>query len=65
MEYCKVICEKFKLYDNACMQTEVTSTDWDEVLRWTSKQIKVMNLGLVCRSFYGPLNRPKLLQLKE
>jgi cyclohexanone monooxygenase len=66
LEYCKVICEKFKLYDNACMQTEVTSTDWDEEsLRWTVKT----NQGDELRARYvvhsnGPLNRPKLPAIK-
>ena len=66
LEYCKVICEKFKLYDNAYMQTEVTSTDWDEeCLRWTVKT----NQGDELRARYvvhsnGPLNRPKLPAIK-
>ena len=30
LEYCKVICDKFNLYENACLQTEVTSTIWNE-----------------------------------
>ena len=60
LEYCKVICDKFKLYDNACLQTEVIATDWDEEsLRWTVKT----NQGDEIKARYvvhsnGPLNRP-------
>ena len=48
------------------MQTEVTSTDWDEEsLRWTVKT----NKGDELRARYvvhsnGPLNRPKLPAIK-
>ena len=66
LEYCKVICDKFKLYDNACLQTEVIATDWDEEsLRWTVKT----NQGDEIKARYvvhsnGPLNRPKLPAIK-
>ena len=66
LEYCKVICEKFNLYENAYLQTEVTSTDWDEdSLRWTVKT----NQGDEIKARYvvhsnGPLNRPKLPAIK-
>ncbi len=34
-EHCKAIARKYKLYDNACFQTTVTSLHWDEsIQRW-------------------------------
>ena len=66
LEYCKVICEKFGLYENAYLQTEVTSTDWNEdALRWIVKT----NQGDEIRARFivhsnGPLNRPKLPAIK-
>ena len=66
LEYCKVVCEKFKLYENACLQTEVISTDWDEEsLRWIVKTNKgdEMKARFIVHS-NGPLNRPKLPAIK-
>ncbi len=66
LEYCKVICEKFNLYENACLQTEVTSTIWNEdTKRWLVKT----NLNDEIKARYvvhsnGPLNRPKLPAIK-
>jgi len=37
-EHCKAIARKYKLYDNACFQTEVTQLYWDEgAQRWIIK----------------------------
>jgi len=66
LEYCKIICEKFNLYENACLQTEVTSTVWNEETgRWLVKT----NLNDEIKARYvvhsnGPLNRPKLPAIK-
>ena len=66
LEYCKIICEKFNLYENACLQTEVTSTVWNEdTKRWLVKT----NLNDEIKARYvvhsnGPLNRPKLPAIK-
>jgi len=66
LEYCKIICEKFNLYENACLQTEVTSTVWNEdTERWLVKT----NLNDEIKARYvvhsnGPLNRPKLPAIK-
>ena len=66
LEYCKIICEKFNLYENACLQTEVTSTVWNEDTgRWLVKT----NLNDEIKDRYvvhsnGPLNRPKLPAIK-
>ena len=38
LEYCKLMAEKFKLYENSCMQTEVTSAEWDESISKESQQ---------------------------
>ena len=66
LEYCKVISEKFKLYDKALLQTEVTSTNWDEEsLRWTvsTNQGDEIKARFIVHS-NGPLNRPKLPAIK-
>ena len=66
LEYCKIICEKFNLYENACLQTEVNSTVWNEDIgRWLVKT----NLNDEIKARYvvhsnGPLNRPKLPAIK-
>ncbi len=66
LEYCKIICDKFNLYENACLQTEVTSTVWNEDTgRWLVKT----NLNDEIKARYvvhsnGPLNRPKLPAIK-
>ncbi|MEM7216871.1 MAG: NAD(P)/FAD-dependent oxidoreductase [Pseudomonadota bacterium] len=66
LEYCRVLAEKFGLYETALMQTEVVSTDWDEdAHRWavaTNRQ-DVLKARFVVHS-NGPLNRPKLPGIK-
>ena len=66
LEYCHIICKKYQLYDNACLQTEVTSTVWDEdINRWivsTNKKDKIKARFVVHSN--GPLNRPKLPAIK-
>ena len=66
LEYCHIICEKYQLYDNVCLQTEVTSTVWDEdINRWivsTNKKDKIKARFVVHSN--GPLNRPKLPAIK-
>ena len=38
LEYCKVLSEKFGLYESSCLQTEVTSCDWNETEKtWVIK----------------------------
>ena len=66
LEYCKVLAEKFNLYDIALMQTEVVSTDWDEeTRRWTvaTNRQDTIKARYVVHS-NGPLNRPKLPGIK-
>jgi len=66
LEYCHIICDKYKLYDNACLQTEVQATVWNEAEgRW----LVTTNRGDKIRARYvvhsnGPLNRPKLPAIK-
>ena len=66
LEYCHIICDKYKLYDNACLQTEVQATVWNEdEERW----LVTTNRGDKIRARYvvhsnGPLNRPKLPAIK-
>ncbi|MFL2706034.1 MAG: flavin-containing monooxygenase [Gammaproteobacteria bacterium] len=62
LEYCRVLSKRFKLYEKACFQTEVTSTKWDEdIQRWIVETNKkdYMKAKYVVHS-NGPLNRPKL-----
>ena len=66
LEYCRVLSKKFKLYEKACFQTEVTSTKWDEdIQRWIVETDKkdCMKAKYVVHS-NGPLNRPKLPAIK-
>jgi len=62
LEYCQILSKKFKLYENVCFQTEVTSTKWDEEAeRWvihTNKKDRMKAKYIVHSN--GPLNRPKL-----
>jgi len=66
LEYCHLICEKYELYDNACLQTEVISTVWvEDIKRWivkTNKNDKIKARFVVHSN--GPLNRPKLPAIK-
>ena len=62
LEYCGVIADKFNLYENSILQTEVTETKWsDESGLWTIKTNKgdEITANFVVHS-NGPLNRPKL-----
>ena len=62
LEYCEVLAERFDLYDNALMQTEVISTEWNEdARRWlvTTNRQDCLKARFVVHS-NGPLNRPKL-----
>ncbi|MEX0783498.1 MAG: NAD(P)/FAD-dependent oxidoreductase [Dehalococcoidia bacterium] len=62
MEYSRAIARKFELYDNACLQTEVTDLRWDEdALKWIVSTNRGDRIGarFVAMS-NGPLNRPKL-----
>jgi len=66
LEYCHIIAEKYKLYDNSILQTEVTGTEWDEESgRWivtTNRQDRIQARYVVHSN--GPLNRPKLPAMK-
>ncbi len=66
LEYCKVLADKYDLYDIALLQTEVVSTDWDEdQRRWTvatNRQDSIKARFVVHSN--GPLNRPKLPGIK-
>ena len=66
LEYCNVIAQKYELHERAILQTEVTSTDWDEeTRRWTVSTNRQDNIKAryVVHS-NGPLNRPKLPAIK-
>ena len=62
LAHARAIGEKYRLYDNACFQTEVTAMRWDDDdRRW----IIETNRGDAMRARFvamsnGPLNRPKL-----
>ena len=62
LEYCGVIAEKYNLYENSILQTEVTETKWsDDSGFWeisTNKGDKITANFVVHSN--GPLNRPKL-----
>jgi len=62
LEHSKAIARKYNLYDNACLQTEVTEMKWDEASkRWiiSTNRGDRMKAHFVAMS-NGPLNRPKL-----
>jgi cyclohexanone monooxygenase len=62
LEHSKAIARKYKLYDNACLQTEITDMHWDEdSARWIIETNRGdrMKARFVAMS-NGPLNRPKL-----
>lgn len=66
LEYCEVLAERFDLHDNALMQTEVISTEWDEeARRWlvTTNRQDCLKARFIVHS-NGPLNRPKLPAIK-
>jgi cyclohexanone monooxygenase len=60
--HCRAISQKYALYDNALLQTEVTEINWSEAdHRW----IATTDCGDALRARFvilgsGPLNRPKL-----
>ena len=62
LEHSKAIARKYNLYDNACLQTEITDMRWDEdSARWIIETNRGdrMTARYVAMS-NGPLNRPKL-----
>src|SRR5262249_19219325 len=62
LKHSRAIGEHYRLYDNACFQTEVTEMRWDEsAARWIVKTNRgdAMRANFVAMS-NGPLNRPKL-----
>src|SRR5262245_4774960 len=62
LKHSRAIGEHYRLYDNACFQTEVTEMRWDEpTARWIVKTNRgdAMRAKFVAMS-NGPLNRPKL-----
>ncbi len=60
--HCKRIAERFRLYDDACFSTQVTSLEWDAAAsRWlveTDRGDRMQARFVVLTT--GPLNRPKL-----
>ena len=66
LHYCDVIAKKYDLHDRAILQTEVTSTNWDEEeRRWmvsTDRQDNIKARYVVHSN--GPFNRPKLPAIK-
>lgn len=66
LAHSRAIAEKYDLYKDACLQTEVTSIDWDEqATRWilqTNRSDRI-RAKFVCLA-PGPLNRPKLPGIK-
>ena len=62
LEHCRRIARHYDLYDNACLQTEVTEMHWDEASgMWIihTNHGDRMKARFVAMS-NGPLNRPKL-----
>ena len=60
--HCRRIAEAFDLYDNACLQTEVTELRWEET---SSRWVIRTNRGDEMRARFvimanGPLHKPKL-----
>ena len=62
LSHSKNIAAKYDLYENACLQTEVTGMQWDELeSRWviqTNRQDRFKAKFVVMSN--GPLHRPKL-----
>jgi cation diffusion facilitator CzcD-associated flavoprotein CzcO len=62
LEHCRRIARQFKLYERACLSTEVTAIAWDDArLRWsirTNRGDEMSARFLVMGN--GPLHRPKL-----
>ena len=62
LAHSQAIARKYDLYDNACLQTEITSMEWDDRdAKWTisTNRGDRMKARFVVMS-NGPLNRPKL-----
>ncbi|MBV1879221.1 MAG: NAD(P)/FAD-dependent oxidoreductase [Pseudomonadales bacterium] len=62
LAHSKAIAEHYKLYDNACLQTEVTEMKWDEASAlWiiNTNRGDAMKARFVVMS-NGPLHKPKL-----
>ena len=60
--HCQAVARNFDLYSNACLQTQVTSINWDaEAARWVihTNQDDAMKAKFVCLAG-GILLRPKL-----
>jgi len=62
LAHSQAIAKKYDLYDNACLQTEITGMEWDEK---DSKWIISTNRGDRMKARFvvmsnGPLHRPKL-----
>ena len=62
LSHSKNIAEKYGLYENACLQTEVTGMQWDSLAsRWviqTNRQDRFKAKVVIMSN--GPLHRPKL-----
>ncbi len=62
LSHSKNIAEKYGLYENACLQTEVTGMQWDAIAsRWviqTNRQDRFKAKFVIMSN--GPLHRPKL-----
>ena len=62
LSHSKTIAEKYGLYENACLQTEVTGMQWDALAsRWviqTNRQDRFKAKFVIMSN--GPLHRPKL-----
>ena len=62
LAHCRRIAEHYRLYDNACLQTEVKQMVWDEsARRWiihTDRDDRIRARFVIMVN--GPLNRPKL-----
>ena len=62
LSHSKNIAEKYGLYENACLQTEVTGMQWDALAsRWviqTNRQDRFRAKFVIMSN--GPLHRPKL-----
>lgn len=66
LQHSRKIAEKYRLYDDACLQTQVTEMAWDEA---TAEWLIYTNRGDAMRARFvamanGPLNRPKLPGIK-
>ena len=62
LEYCRKIARHYRLYDNACMQTNVTEMRWDdESGYWHIQTDRGDNMrARFVAMANGPLSRPKL-----